>query len=76
MWDCEKCGTLGIMGLPNCPTCGASRPEGAVSATVLPAQDVSATPDAGPSDSLAGEEKKDVAAIDSGSQAPKSKTKS
>jgi hypothetical protein len=63
MWDCPKCGALGIMGLPNCPQCGAARPEGdVVSVTVLPAEDVSAAPVAGPPDSLAGEDADGTAA--------------
>lgn len=66
MWDCPKCGTIGIMGLPNCPNCGAGRPEDSVSTLVLPAKDVSAVPetDAGVPDSLAGEDEEFAAAGD------------
>jgi len=72
MWDCPKCGTLNILGLSNCPTCGLARPEGAVSASVLPAADVSAAPDAPASDSLAGEDKGAEAATNKPEpQAPK-----
>lgn len=26
MWDCENCGTTGILGIPYCPACGTERP--------------------------------------------------
>ena len=73
MWDCPKCGTLGIMGLEHCPTCGAPREEGYVAASVLPAEDVSAAPadEAGTSGSLAGEDEKTAAADEPEPQAPK-----
>jgi len=75
MWDCPKCGCQSILDLPNCPQCGAKRPAGDVTAaSVLPAQDVSAAPDAaGDPDSLAGENKDTAAAIDSEPQAPSKK---
>jgi predicted nucleic acid-binding Zn-ribbon protein len=41
MWDCPKCGTLNILGLPNCPTCRAPRPE-------EPAPEAPATPELEP----------------------------
>jgi len=77
MWDCPRCGTMGILGLPNCPQCGLARPDDVVSALVLPAKDVSAAPDAaGPPDSLAGEQEgKADAAIDPEPQAPKTSKK-
>ena len=77
MWDCPTCETRGILGLPHCPVCGTSRPKDSVSTTVLPAEDVPAAPAvAGPSASLAGEDKEAAAAIEPGSQAPKSSKKS
>ncbi len=77
MWDCPKCETQGISGLPNCPVCGTVRPKDAVSALVLPAEDVSAASAvAGSSDSLAGEDEETAAAIEPKPQTPKTSKKS